>query len=129
MKSLGWIDMYDWFGYEELRYWANLPRENETTPTGLAHMEKRYDGVSALSTVSGLSKSEVQDIWNEVKANRVKLENCKLHKFSGEVVKLGQKMTCECCKGQMSLTDIGWYIKGYEASGKSCNDIWPGFRR
>ena len=91
-------------------------------------MSEKHDGAEVLSKISGLGRAEVLSIWEQVKANQARVNSCARHKFSGERVRLGQKMTCENCGGTMSLTDIGKYISGYEAAGKSCDDIWLGYR-
>lgn len=64
-------------------------------------------------------------IWEQVQANRRTLDGCPRHLFEEAEVRIGQKLTCKCCAGQMTLTDIGNYIKGYEAAGKDATDIWP----
>lgn len=67
-------------------------------------------------------------LWEEVKENNRKLSECKRHEFEGGPVRLGQKMICKRCGGSMQLVAIGEYISGYEAAGKSADDIWPGYR-
>lgn len=67
-------------------------------------------------------------MWAEVKENLRKLRECPKHEFEGAEVRLGQKHTCKRCGGQMGLVAIGEYISGYEAAGKSADDIWPGYR-
>ena len=86
------------------------------------------DGVSALANVSGLSRESVLSIWEQVKANAARLDACPRHRFEPVGgVKLGEKLTCTTCGGTMGLVDIGNYIKGYVAAGKSADDVWPGF--
>lgn len=87
------------------------------------------DGVQALSDVSGLSRSDVDSIWENVKRNRVAIDGCPRHRFAGAQIKtLGEKFRCEACGGQMSLVDIGNYIRGYVAAGGKASDIWPGWK-
>jgi hypothetical protein len=71
---------------------------------------------------------DVQSIWLQVKTNHRLLEACPRHKFSATEVKMGQKLECEVCHGKMRLTDIGNYIRGYRAAGKSPSDIWPAWK-
>lgn len=71
---------------------------------------------------------DVRTMWAEVKENNRKLSECKRHEFEGGSVRLGQKMICKGCGGSMELIAIGEYISGYEAAGKSADDIWPGYR-
>ena len=91
--------------------------------------EKRYDGAEALSKISGLGRDEIRGIWEQVKANSAKLRSCNRHRFEASQVKLGQKMICLNCGGTISLTDVGYYIRGYEANGGNADDIWPGFHK
>lgn len=65
----------------------------------------------------------------EIRANHAKLDACDVHRFAPDSYKFGQKMTCLKCAGTMQATDVGHYIKGYEAAGGSCDDIWPGYRK
>lgn len=81
---------------------------------------------SAKFSISG---ADAKTLWAEVQANRRRLEACALHQFSAVHVKLGDKQRCEACGGEMRLTDIGQYIAGYEAAGRSADDIWPGYRK
>jgi hypothetical protein len=75
-----------------------------------------------------MTKEDFRSIWNEVKANNEALRACPRHRFEAKPVKLGEKQTCLECGGTISLADIGRYIAGYEAAGKSANDIWPNYR-
>lgn len=79
-------------------------------------MTEKIDGAEVLSRVSGLSKDDVKGIWAEVQANSVRLRGCARHRFDGDW-KIGQRKVCLVCGGGMSLTDIGNYIRGYEAAG------------
>ncbi|GAB1355459.1 hypothetical protein MASR1M12_42030 [Erysipelotrichia bacterium] len=67
---------------------------------------------------------DVKGIWKEVKENQKKLRSCKRHCF-GVVgpCRLGQKITCQNCGGVMGLSEIGDYIRGYEAAGGAATDI------
>ncbi len=75
-------------------------------------------------------------IFANVEANRQKLDACPRHLFNSEIPGIeggvasmfGRKMECERCGGALDLVNIGYYIRGYEASGKSGNDIMPGWK-
>lgn len=67
-------------------------------------------------------------VWAEVRANQAKLNACLRHTISPDPRKLGERVTCIHCGGMMSVTDMSMYVKGYEAAGGDCDDIWPGFR-
>lgn len=71
---------------------------------------------------------DTKAILAKIRANQAMLDSCPLHRFEPTDVKLGAKFICLKCGGTMGLTDIGWYIKGYEAGNGSCDDVWPGFR-
>lgn len=73
--------------------------------------------------------SEAMTLWKQVKENRSKLRACERHLIDVPTspVRLGQRVTCVRCGGNMGLAELGYYIQGYEAAGKSANDIWPGY--
>lgn len=50
---------------------------------------------------------ESQKIWDNVKANRTRLDGCKRHLWLYEKVTFGQPIKCEHCGGTMQLTDAG----------------------
>ena len=89
--------------------------------------ETRYDGATELSRISGIPRGEVLPLWEQVKANRAKLDACPRHRFDSRPVKMGQKVVCLECGGETGLVDIGYYLKGYRAAGGNPDDVWPGF--
>lgn len=66
-------------------------------------------------------------IWLEVKENLKRLDECPRHLFTATEAKLGQKLTCERCRGTMDLTGVGNYIRGFVAAGREAEEIWPAF--
>lgn len=72
----------------------------------------------------------------KTRANRDRLDACPRHFFpdaipgieGGVGAMIGRKIECARCKGQMDLVALNFYVRGYEASGKSGNDILPGWR-
>lgn len=68
--------------------------------------------------------------------NRDRLDACPRHLFpavvpgieGGVMAMFGQKIKCTLCGGEMRLDALNYYVRGYEASGKSGNDILPGWR-
>lgn len=65
-------------------------------------------------------------IWAEVRANRAKLNSCDRHRFDPPADrKLGDRLTCTRCFGEMSATDAVMYCRGYAAAGRDPHDIWP----
>jgi hypothetical protein len=73
--------------------------------------------------------TDSKNLWEEVKANLRKLSACPKHKFPGGKVRVGERVRCENCGGEMGLSNIGSYIAGYEAAGMPADDIWPGYTR
>lgn len=75
-------------------------------------------------------------LYAKVQENRRRLDGCPRHLFpaavpgieGGVAAMMGRKIECERCKGQMDLVALNFYIRGYEAAGKSGNDILPGWR-
>lgn len=74
--------------------------------------EKRYDGVAVLSKVSGLPRAEVQELWQQVKANQARLDACPgPHRFDGH----GRRdYRCSECGGTVSAIAYVWYVAGLE---------------
>ena len=94
--------------------------------------EPRFDATGILAAVSGQSREQVTDLWEEVKANSARLRGCPRHRFpdaSSLVLSPRMELVCESCGGKMRTVDVGLYIAGYEAAGGPCDDIWPGYRR
>lgn len=73
----------------------------------------------------------VKELWKEARLNIETLRLCKLHNFSKsyENRKLGEKLTCQNCKGQMDLRQVEQYCSGYKAAGKNPNDIIEGYEK
>lgn len=78
--------------------------------------EKRYDGIKALSEVSGLSESVVKTMWEDVKKNHHRLDSCIGHVFN--VVDpddtWNRRYKCVVCGGVVDSFAYGWYVKGLE---------------
>jgi len=71
--------------------------------------------LDALSEVSGLSKAETEKIFETVKANIKRLNECSgPHDFE----KVGEGFRaiyrCKKCAGEISQRDHGWYAKGLD---------------
>lgn len=73
---------------------------------------------------------DYKGILAEIRENSRKLAACKRHTFSVSApLRLGHKMTCVHCGGQMNIVDIGYYIDGYEAAGGDADDVWHGYHK
>lgn len=103
--------------------------------------DERVDGVKLLSELSGLSKQQVTDAWQEAKANVAKLRGCQRHLFLvPRPLRPGERPMCANCAGRMALSEISHYIAGY-VSGRNAmrepnqqfdekllqDEIWPGW--
>lgn len=70
----------------------------------------------ALSRVSGISRADMDGIWQEVKANHARLEACAgPHDFSvphRTVGTLVRDWACSKCGGHVESTHRSWYETG-----------------
>lgn len=67
--------------------------------------------VDVLSKGTGLTKKDIQDIWNKMKANLQLLDSCTCHDFSIEKDKW---WVCSNCGGFVTKQSKSWYEKGFE---------------
>lgn len=84
------------------------------------------DPIEMLSRVSGVKKSAIKRIFEQVKQNQAKLKGCKRHRF-GIIAHVGRSLdTHECleCGGSMKFHDIYVYSLGYKANGGNPDDIY-----
>ena len=76
-------------------------------------------------------KPDYKAIFARAQDNRNKLDACQRHLFPAlpmENIRLGAKIECKRCGGQMDLVALNFYIRGYEAAGRNGNDILPGWK-
>ncbi|UAG58633.1 hypothetical protein Guyu_038 [Pseudomonas phage Guyu] len=75
-------------------------------------------------------KEDGPRIFEEIKANRAKLEACPKHHFNigDPPYKFGAKFTCTNCGGTMDAVQAFRYCQGYEAAGGDPNEVIEGFR-
>lgn len=76
-------------------------------------------------------KFDGEAVFARIAANRDKLDACPRHLFDAfplEAIRLGRKVPCKHCGGEMDLVALGYYIRGYEAANKNGNDILPGWK-
>jgi hypothetical protein len=76
-----------------------------------------------------MKKPDVHAIWLQVKENKRRLEGCKQHFFPQEKFKIGQKVACANCSGEMHLSEIADYIAGFVAAGGSAKEIMPAWSK
>lgn len=74
-----------------------------------------YNGVSALSELSGLGQGEIMSIVEQVKANNAKLNGCPYHDFElheqGALVSRS-KFRCVHCGGIINGDQYRWHELG-----------------
>lgn len=79
-----------------------------------------------------MDRDQANQLWAEVTTNNRRLNECSRHLFVDPLPPIERrfqaKIKCQHCGGSMRLTDLNQYIRGYEAAGKSGNDIWPGWK-
>jgi hypothetical protein len=66
----------------------------------------------------------------EAVERRRRLDECPRHHFphqAGGYV-LGAKVRCDRCGGDLRLSDIGLYLRGYVAAGGNPDDVMPDWR-
>ena len=74
-----------------------------------------------------MDRSEYQKIFEEVRRNRKRLDNCTRHEIDPpKPYKLGMKLTCKRCAGQIDGPELLSYVRGYAAAGGNPDDVWPG---
>lgn len=77
--------------------------------------EQRFDGTEILGAVSGLGKVEVKKIWEQVKANLKRLDECVgPHDFQRLALetKLMFRFRCTKCGGEIEGDNRSWYERG-----------------
>jgi len=71
--------------------------------------------LDALANVSGLKKKEINQIWEEVKANHKKLRECEgPHEFEKENdgLHFRAQYRCKKCGGTVRGHEYQWYMEG-----------------
>jgi 5-methylcytosine-specific restriction endonuclease McrA len=72
--------------------------------------------IDKLSSITGLSKENIDRIWQEVKDNKKQLDECVgPHDFSIRDRQLfTRRFTCTKCGGVITASDKYWYDKGLQ---------------
>lgn len=77
--------------------------------------------------LSVLTQQEIREAWERAEENFRSLNNCRQHKFNKPPeTGVGIKLRCLACDGEMSLLNVMYYIRGYEAAGANPNEIMMG---
>jgi len=85
-----------------------------------------YNGVSALSEISGLSEAEISATMENIKANNLRLERCQYHEFAinpdlsnpDSPVVRHLKYKCIHCGGTINPTAWRWFELGRQQQRK-----------
>jgi len=78
-------------------------------------------GLDVLSDVSGLRKEEIVKVFEKVKANSKRLDECEgPHEFEKQGKDIRAKYRCGKCGGELDNIKYYWYMKGLE-HGKKAN--------
>jgi hypothetical protein len=74
-----------------------------------------------------MTPETINAMMDEIQANQKALNGCPRHLFirPDKGWRIGQKITCENCKGVVSNVYMGNYIQGYKAAGGDPKDICP----
>jgi hypothetical protein len=76
-----------------------------------------------------MTNSEIGQIWQDVKANRIKRQACPRHTIAPNSYTFGRKVTCLNCEATIQATEYMAYVEGYVAAGGEANDVWPGWEK
>lgn len=73
-----------------------------------------YDGAGVLGELSGLGRSTMVGLWEQVKANQAKLDACPGHEFvpTPRLETQRQRYRCKHCGGEVDATSRHWYELG-----------------
>ena len=82
------------------------------------HPDGTYDGAAVMSSMTGLSKESVKELWAQVKENHARLESCPYHEFeqSKKTAMLRslthQRYVCIHCEGEIDHQAYMWHERG-----------------
>lgn len=75
-----------------------------------------YDGAAALGELAGIERSEVMNIWEQVKGNSAKLNACRYHEFERvSTSEFISKYRCKNCGGEVDALARHWHEQGRRA--------------
>ncbi len=78
--------------------------------------------IDAMSNVSGLPRSETNEIWEKVKKNRQRLDSCSQHHFTLDLTpdkSIAKRWRCTRCSGEIDGVNKSWYELGLEHAAKT----------
>ena len=76
-----------------------------------------------------MTPEESRALFEQVKANRPKLDACPKHRFDvgDPPYRFGAKFTCTNCGGEMDAVQAFRYCQGFKAAGGDPNEVIPGY--
>lgn len=76
-----------------------------------------------------MTPEESRALFEQVKANRAKLDACQKHHFNigDPPYRFGAKFTCTNCGGEMDAVQAFRYCQGFKAAGGNPNEVIPGY--
>lgn len=72
------------------------------------------DGIATMANLSGLTKDDVQRLWEEARVNQARLASCSNHGFVpvGGLPAHRARYRCMHCRGEVNARDYRWYMCG-----------------
>jgi hypothetical protein len=82
--------------------------------TGIRNPDGTYNGIKAMSELTGMSESKVADIARIARENVQRLSSCSIHAFEpvGPVAPLRTRYRCAACGGEVDSSAYRWYMQG-----------------
>lgn len=68
-------------------------------------------------------KTELAELWAQVKANLARLRTCEGHRFPPLTAEFRRKYRCEVCGGEAEVDYVLAYCDGYRAAGKNPSEV------
>jgi hypothetical protein len=91
--------------------------------TSIRNPDGTYNGIRALSQMTGVSESKVAEIARIARENVQRLASCSIHAFEpvGPVAPLRTRYRCAACGGEVDSSAYRWYQQGraHEAALKA----------
>lgn len=74
----------------------------------------KIDGLGVMADLTNRPRADMVSLWEEVKANHAKLQDCQRHDFvwPAGTVPMNAKVICRACTGWVSPSDARWYELG-----------------
>lgn len=72
------------------------------------------NALEKIEDVTGLKRGDINEIWEQVKANQALLNACPLHDFQPHEMRgsMVRKYKCTHCGGTADSLAVSWYKKG-----------------